>query len=171
MPSGCNRAKDLRPFSQRGGSNPWNELLSKFAWKESIQTLQALRSGWHTAENTSPDTNLSGPSSSSSHSLTAITVSWPTFTSSAIAACVQSSSWSHRAPPSTHCVFALLTIKRNCRDVRFSRLSGDKLRRNSRAVTGPFLLCCHVARARLISSVQREAKSNQTATKETRFSV
>lgn len=69
------------------------------------------------------------------------------------------------------CVFVLLTIKGNCRDVRFSRLSGDKLRRNSRAVTGPFLLCCHVARARLISSVQREAKSNQTATKETRFSV
>lgn len=77
MPSGCNRAKDLHPFSQRGGSNPWNEFLSKFGWNESIQTLQVLGSEWHTAENTSPDTNLSGSSSChrwAAHSLRAITV-------------------------------------------------------------------------------------------------
>lgn len=90
MPSGCNRAKDLHSFSWRGGSNPWNELLSKLDWNESFLTLQAPGSEWHTAENIPPDTDLSGSSSScqtwAAPSLTAITVSWPTFTSAAVAA-------------------------------------------------------------------------------------
>lgn len=132
MPRGCNTAKGLHFLSCRGGTT-----IHEISCCQSLVRMRASRLcgpprlGWHSAENTSPDTELSGSSCSScqgwaAHPLIAITVSWPTFTSADMAAYVQS----HTVCPPL--MLALLTLKRNCWEFRFSRLSGHKLRRKQR---------------------------------------